>query len=157
DVSVQATVLNLLADLRSQLGLSYLFISHDVSVVACLSDRVVVMFAGRICEEGRTSAVLLPPYHPYTETLLSAVPGVELAHARTPRVEASATQIWDGLGCPFHLRCPRKLGQVCEAVRPALTDDGNGHRIACHIPTADLVSLQVPVLDTRRISLKAIA
>ena len=77
DVSVQATILNLLKDLRDELGIAYLFISHDLSVVAHVADRIAIMYAGRICEEGPASAVLRPPYHPYTEALLSAVPFVD--------------------------------------------------------------------------------
>jgi peptide/nickel transport system ATP-binding protein len=135
DVSVQATVLNLLADLRDSLGLSYLFISHDLSVVAHLSDRIGVMYAGRIVEIGPSRAVLEPPYHPYTEVLLAALPRIDVARApragTTPRTETAKRA---ASGCAFHPRCPRKLGSICETKSPQLEAAGDGHAIACHIP-----------------------
>jgi len=154
DVSVQAAVLNLLADLRERFGLSYLFISHDLAVVAHLSDRIAVMYAGTIVEEGTTAQVLEPPYHPYTEALLSAVPlpNPRLRQRERVRLRAAAagSPAWSGIGCPFQARCPRKLGTICEEVAPPDMPAAPGHRIACHIPLEELrrVPPAVPVPGT---------
>lgn len=151
DVSVQATVLNLLADLRDQLGLSYLFISHDLSVVAHIADRIVVMYAGTICEEGPTDAILAPPYHPYTETLLSAIPSPEPRVARTvrirPRIDAAAGKA-PAHGCVYQNCCPRTLGRICEEAAPPILQAAPGHRIVCHLPLAELEAMP-PVLPIR--------
>jgi peptide/nickel transport system ATP-binding protein len=152
DVSVQATVLNLLADLRDELGLSYLFISHDLSVVVHIADRIAVMYAGVLCEEGPTDAVLAPPYHPYTEILLSAIPspdpGVEHPRIR-PRADPAGVDR-PTLGCCFQNRCGRKLGRICEDTTPPIVDAAPGHRIACHIPLVELRAAR-PVLPGREL------
>jgi peptide/nickel transport system ATP-binding protein len=143
DVSVQATVLNLLTELRDEFGLSYLFISHDLVVVAHISDRIAVMYAGTIVEIGTTAEVLAPPYHPYTETLLSAIPLPDSSAARTqrrPRLEV-ASNAAHPTGCPFHGRCPRKLGVICETRAPPRRRLPSGHEIACHIPLEELQKL----------------
>src|SRR5262249_40790833 len=143
DVSVQATVLNLLAELRDEFGLSYLFISHDLVVVAHISDRIPVMYAGTIVEIGTTAEVLAPPYHPYTETLLSAIPLPDSSAARTqrrPRLEV-ATNTAHPTGCPFHGGCPRKLGVVCETMTPPRRRLPSSHEIACRIPLEELQEL----------------
>ena len=136
DVSVQAYVLNVLADLRDRLNVAYLFISHDLSVIAHIADRVAVMYRGAIVEEGPVDAVLRPPWHPYTEALLSAIPdlergaGVQRIRLRGDVVEQGA----QGRGCRFQHRCPRKLGAICETETPPVLQAAPGHTIACHIP-----------------------
>jgi peptide/nickel transport system ATP-binding protein len=144
DVSVQATVLNVLSDLRDQLGLSYLFISHDISVVAHMADRIAVMFAGKIVESGSATDVLEPPYHPYTEALLAAIPLPDpgLAGRSRPLIKTDVAAARARTGCPFHLRCPRKLGVICETIPPPLVKAAPGHNIVCHIPLSQPV--QVP-------------
>ena len=140
DVSVQATVLNLLADLRDQLGLSYLFISHDLSVVAHIADRIAVMYAGEIVEVGSTTAVLEPPYHPYTEALLTSIPSLN-PYAPKPQcagLKSDTAGLRSLAGCPFHPRCPRKLGDICETVSPPVIEASPGHSIRCHIPLREL-------------------
>ncbi len=144
DVSVQATVLNLLSDLRDRLGLSYLFISHDLSVVAHIADRIAVMYAGTICEEGPTDAILAPPYHPYTATLLSAIPSPDPTIPRTvrirPRVDGTPAA-GPARGCVYHHRCPRTLGRICEETPPPIVQAAPDHRIACHLPLAELEAM----------------
>ncbi len=139
DVSVQAYVLNVLADLRDRLGVAYLFISHDLSVIAHIADRVAVMYRGAIVEEGPVDEVLRPPYHPYTEALLSAIPEVGRASGGRIRLRGDAVE-QDGevRGCRFQHRCPRKVGPVCETQAPPWQAASATHRIACHIPLEDL-------------------
>jgi peptide/nickel transport system ATP-binding protein len=140
DVSIQATVLNLLRELQDERSYSYLFISHDLSVVRHLADRVAVMYLGQIMETGTTSQVFAPPYHPYTEALVSAVPvpdpTVVQERIRLDSPVPGAGELPPG--CPFQSRCPRKLGPICETEAPPVRVAGEGHTIRCHIPLADL-------------------
>ena len=124
DVSVQAAIVNLLADLRDEFGLAYLFISHDLAVVAQISDRIAVMYRGRLCETGSTEAVLATPFHPYTRALLASV-----AH-RQPIEGEDAGESAEG-GCPFRSRCPDRMAR-CAAEAPALRAIGTAHQAACH-------------------------
>ncbi len=139
DVSVQAYVLNVLADLRDRLNVAYLFISHDLSVIAHIADRVAVMYRGAIVEEGPVEEVLQPPYHPYTEALLSAIPEVGRASEGRIRLRGDAVE-QDGeiRGCRFQHRCPRKIGGICETEVPPWQAASGAHRIACHIPLEEL-------------------
>jgi peptide/nickel transport system ATP-binding protein len=150
DVSVQATVLNLLKRLQNDHGYSYLFISHDLSVVRYLSHRVLVMYLGHVMEIGPTDQVFEPPYHPYTEALTSAIPlpnpHVEQAQIRLEGSVPSAAN--PPSGCPFQTRCPRKIGAICEQEFPPLKDAGNGHMIRCHIPLEELRAVE-PVIKIR--------
>ncbi|MGH7070126.1 MAG: dipeptide ABC transporter ATP-binding protein [Acetobacteraceae bacterium] len=143
DVSVQAAVLNLLAELRDRLGVAYLFISHDIGVIAHIAERVAVMYRGRLVEEGATAQVLHPPYHPYTEALLSAVPlvGARERSAARIRLAGDASSAIAGAGCPFAARCPRRIGPICDTVPPPWQVAAKGHRIACHIPLAALAEM----------------
>jgi len=133
DVSVQAAILNLLADLQAERGVSYLFISHDLNVVHYLADRIAVLYLGRLVEIGPTEAIFSGPRHPYTEALLSAA---DPDRARLKGDPPSPTD--PPPGCAFQTRCPRKIGRICEDQEPELIDAGGGHAIRCHIPTQDL-------------------
>ena len=133
DVSVQAAVLNLLADLRASLESALLFISHDIGVIAHLADRVAVMYGGRIMEEGSVAAVLASPHHPYTAALLSAVP-VLGARRAPPASGRRFGAVHGGIGCRFALRCPRRIGPICDTIPPPWQSPAEAHRIACHIP-----------------------
>ena len=126
DVSVQAAIVNLLADLRDRLGLAYLFISHDLAVVAQISDRIAVMYRGRICESGSAAEVLAPPYHPYTRALLASV-------AHEAPAEAAQSVAAGAAGCPFRARCPQRIAPLCDTTAPVLRDFGGTHSIACHL------------------------
>jgi len=133
DVSVQAQVINLLGRLQAELGLAYLFIAHDLAVVRHLCDRVMVMYLGRVVEEGEGAGIFGEPSHPYTVALLSAAP-VPDPRARTQRIvlEGDVPSPLDPpSGCAFHPRCP-VAGAVCRVEAPALTAVGEGHRAACH-------------------------
>jgi peptide/nickel transport system ATP-binding protein len=131
DVSVQATIVNLLADLRDTFGLSYLFISHDLAVVSQLSDRIAVMYRGRICEIGNAAEVLAAPHHPYTEMLLASAVDEEPTGQPAGSVAFGATT----RGCVFAARCPHKLGPVCDTAPPRLTAISASHSISCHRQT----------------------
>ena len=137
DVSVQAAVLNLLAELRASLGLALLFISHDIGVIAHVADRVAVMYGGTLMEAGPTAAVLRPPFHPYTEALLSAVPVIGQAASRL-HLHGEPGAVQPGPGCRFALRCHRRLGPVCAEQAPPWRSLGPGHGVRCHIPASDL-------------------
>jgi peptide/nickel transport system ATP-binding protein len=139
DVSVQAAILNLLAELQAREGTAYLFISHDLATVRYLSDRIAVLYLGRLMEIGPSERVFAGPHHPYTEALLSAAPALEGGKARV-RLEGEAPSAIDlPKGCVFHTRCPRKLGAVCEAEEPPLRPGAEpGHEIRCHIPVGEL-------------------
>jgi peptide/nickel transport system ATP-binding protein len=149
DVSVQAAILNLLNDLQREQGSAYLFISHDLSVVAYVADEVAVMYLGQLLEAGRTEDVLAPPYHPYTEALLSAVPRIDSSGGATPiRLEGNIPSPADvPTGCPFHSRCPRFLGAICVNEKPPWQSGANGQRIRCHIPLEDLRRMQCPAVE----------
>jgi peptide/nickel transport system ATP-binding protein len=150
DVSIQAALLELVTRLQAERSSAYLFISHDLAVVSYLADDVAVIYLGVVMELGPTASVLRPPYHPYTEALLSAVP-IPDPDLRRDRVrlhgEAPSPVDLPG-GCPFHTRCPRFLGDVCVTEAPpwrhdAATDKG----VACHIPLETLREVQRPLFE----------
>jgi peptide/nickel transport system ATP-binding protein len=144
DVSVQAAIVNLLSELQADRGATLVFISHDLSVVRYLADHVAVMYLGKVVEYGPVDEVFSPPYHPYTEALLSAVPVPDPEGQRArivlegPLPSASALPA----GCPFSTRCPRKVGSLCDDMPPPLQNLGHQHRLACHIPAEELSRLQ---------------
>ncbi len=146
DVSVQAAILNLLNALQEERETGYLFISHDLAVVSFLADYVAVVYLGRVMESGPAERVLQPPYHPYTEALLSAIPlldpGAERSHIRLEGEVPSAVDTPSG--CPFHTRCPRYLGDVCRDETPPWREAADAHGIYCHIPLEDLHASQAP-------------
>ncbi len=143
DVSVQAAILNLLTDLQRREDVAYLFISHDLGVVRYLADRIVVLYLGRVMEVGPAAAVFASPHHPYTEALLSAVPTLDDTDRLRIRLEGEIPSAADPpSGCPFHTRCPRKIGEICETTEPELREEEAGHGIRCHIPLAELRQLQ---------------
>ena len=144
DVSVQAAILNLLADLQAAEQVTYLFISHDLGVVRYLSDRIAVLYLGRVMEIGPAETVFSGPHHPYTEALLSAVPSI---HGRQPTRIQLVGEIPSAAdppsGCVFHTRCPRRLPTgECETAEPPLAEVAPGHHLSCHIPLDQLRILQ---------------
>ena len=133
DVSVQAQVLNLMRRLQDEFGLTYLFISHDMSVVRHMSDRIAVMYLGRIVEEGETEALFARPRHPYTQLLLQTIPNIE--HPHRDRVVAAGevpSPLNPPSGCPFHPRCPIATAR-CSVEIPEVRTLANGTRVACHL------------------------
>lgn len=150
DVSVQAAVTELLMDIQRHSRTTMVFISHDLSIVRYLSDRVVVMYLGYIVEQGTTGQIFEPPYHPYTEALLSAIPIADTRFTKRRVVLEgdipSATS--PPPGCPFQTRCPRKHqmpGNLCETELPPLRDLGGGHLIRCHLPQ-EIFQQMTPVI-----------
>ena len=144
DVSVQAAVLNLLVDLKRDQQCAYLFVSHDLAVVRYISDRVGVMYLGQMMEIGSSEQLFEVPSHPYTEALLSAVQTPDLEQeSDSIRLEGSVpSPLNPPKGCPFHNRCPRKIGDVCETTAPPYQEAAEGHSIKCHIPVDELRDLQ---------------
>jgi peptide/nickel transport system ATP-binding protein len=143
DVSVQAAILNLLAELQAEKGTAYLFISHDLGVVRYLSDRIAVLYLGRLMELGEAGTVFGPPQHPYTEALLSAVPGEAGTERHRIRLEGEVPSHADPpSGCVFHTRCPRYIGDVCRDKEPELREVEPGHFWRCHYSAEELRELQ---------------
>jgi oligopeptide/dipeptide ABC transporter ATP-binding protein len=137
DVLIQAQVLNLLEQLRTELGLSYLFISHDLALVKQVSDRVAVMHLGQLCEVGPADALYRSPRHPYTVDLLASIPSLDPNRPRRTGPAVSAVEPPSPLnppsGCRFRTRCPRAQ-ELCAVERPLLRELGPGHEVACHFP-----------------------
>ncbi len=143
DVSVQAAILNLLADLQSEQHTSYVFITHDMGVVRYVADRIAVMYLGRIQEVGPTDTIFEGPNHPYTEALLSAIPSVDGEEKVRIRLDGEIPSPANPpSGCVFHPRCPRAIAGVCEVSEPELREIEPGHAIRCHIPVETLIELQ---------------
>ncbi len=147
DVSVAAAVTELLMEIQREHQTTLLFISHDLSVVRYLSDRIVVMYLGQIMECGTTEEIFAPPYHPYTEALLSAVPIADPEVTKREIVlEGNLPSVMNPpKGCPFCTRCPRRIGDQCDDQRPPQQKLASGHVIACHIPLAELSEIE-PVI-----------
>jgi len=133
DVSIQAQILNLFMALRRDLGLTYLFISHDLGVVEHLSDRVVIMYLGRVVESALTEEIFSRANHPYTQALLKQVPRLDSRKTRfTPIVGEIPSPLAPPTGCHFHPRCPHAMPR-CRDEAPALKEIGSGHLSACHL------------------------
>ena len=147
DVSVRAAIVELFREVQMRHGVAYVFISHDLGLVRTIANRVIVLDAGQIMEQGPTGRMYEPPFHPYTEALMSAIPVPASSAKRAPiplRSPASQTTV-DLKGCPFHPCCPRKIGAICEEQAPPWRAATDGHGIRCHIPLDELASSQQTV------------
>ena len=139
DVSVQASIIELLRALQASRHIAYLFISHDLAVVRSLSHRVGVLYRGEMCEVGRVEEVYSPPYHPYTHTLLAAVPEIEGEGRLSPAIRTDPQPANQRqTACPFADRCPWKLGAICDDVPPPWQATSDTHALRCHIPLEEL-------------------
>jgi peptide/nickel transport system ATP-binding protein len=145
---VQAAILNLLVDLQTVQETSYVFISHDLGVVRYLSDRIAVLYLGRLMELGPAETVFGPPHHPYTEALLSAVPTIEGEQRTRIGLSGDLPSAADPpSGCVFHTRCPRFLGEICRTQESPLIEVEPEHAMRCHIPVEELRALQTTEAD----------
>ncbi|HXY44082.1 MAG TPA: ABC transporter ATP-binding protein [Acidimicrobiales bacterium] len=146
DVSVQAAILNLLADLQTREQVTYVFISHDLGVVRYLADRIAVLYLGRVMEYGTAETVFSGPHHPYTEALLSAVPSLDGTLQERIRLTGEIpSPAHPPSGCVFHTRCPRRLESgICDTTEPPFIEVEPDHMMRCHIPLSELGRLQAP-------------
>jgi peptide/nickel transport system ATP-binding protein len=150
DVSVQAAILNLLAELQADKRVTYLFISHDLGVVRYLSDRIAVLYLGRLMELGDAETVFHSPHHPYTEALLSSIPQVDGESRERIRLHGEIPSHADPpSGCVFHTRCPRYIGDVCWQQEPELKEVEPGHFWRCHYSVEELRELQQSAPEQR--------
>jgi peptide/nickel transport system ATP-binding protein len=146
DTVVAASVIRLLESLQERLGVSYVFISHDLSTVAAFADRIVVLYAGRVVEQGSTSRVLSPPFHPYTKLLLSSVPELrqgwleDVAETQEVRSGIARDVTLSAVGCPFTDRCPMSIKGVCDTQSAPIRKPVAGHEIACHREIEELIT-----------------
>jgi peptide/nickel transport system ATP-binding protein len=144
DTVVGAQIIDLLKRLQSELNVTFVFISHDLSTVASFADRVMVLYAGRVAEQGPTMQVLSPPFHPYTSLLLHSVPEMrqgwleEIRETEGAQLAAASVVEIGASGCPFHKRCPAAIPGLCDATKPPTRPLPNGHLIACHREVAEL-------------------
>jgi len=137
DVSIQAQIINLLKDLQEELGLTYLFVAHDLAVVRHICDRVMVMYLGHVVEVADSETLYTNPQHPYTQALLSAIPipdpRAESRREVDPSIEGEVpSPVNPPSGCPFHPRC-KHATEVCKQVAPTLQDTEDGHAVSCHL------------------------
>ncbi len=147
DVSIQAQIVNLLEDLQEQFNLTYLFIAHDLSVVKHISDRVAVMYLGKIVELASRDTIYEEPLHPYTKALLSAVPipdpVIEKKRERIILTGDVPSPINPPSGCHFHTRCQYAIKGVCDVEEPVFEDKGSNHFVACHLYTAESPNAEI--------------
>ena len=138
DVSVQAQVLNLLEDLKARYGLTLIFIAHDLAVVKNISDRVAVMYLGKLCEVAPSDELYAAPMHPYTNVLLASipVPDPEAEASKIDVIGEPPSPVLPPAGCRFHPRCPSAT-EVCTTTEPQLEELRPGHFVACHNPVFD--------------------
>jgi len=135
DVSIRAEILNLMTDLREKLGVSFLYITHDLALARHICDSLAVMYLGKIVEKGSTETLLTEPLHPYTQALISAVP---VPDPTSRRIEVTVkgeipSPVTPPSGCRFHTRCPVYIGDICRTKEPPLIDVGKNHYVACHL------------------------
>jgi peptide/nickel transport system ATP-binding protein len=152
DVSVQASILNLLRDLQIESRSSLLFISHDLAVVGYIADEIAVMYLGFILELSAASRLFDTPLHPYTEALVAAIPTLETgSHTQSQTLEGDVPSQLDlPGGCPFNTRCPRLIGDICRTEMPPWQLGLSGDRLRCHIPLEELAALQTMPASTSR-------
>ena len=148
DMSIQAQIINLLMDLKAKLNLTMLFISHDLRVVQYLSDRVMVMYLGRVVEMGSAEELFQHPAHPYTQILIQAAPVIDTKHKeREYEIRGETPSPIDiPKGCAFHPRCPFAT-EKCRTAEPVMTEDANGRMVKCHYPLVDgfsMKAVQIP-------------
>ena len=135
DVSVQAEILNLLKRLREELNLTYIFITHDLYLARIITEKIAIMYLGKIAEYGETENIFENPLHPYTKALFSVVPKLD-PKKRTKKIILKGeipSPINPPLGCRFHTRCSEKIGEICEKVSPSLKEIKDKHFVACHL------------------------